>query len=89
MDSERERGQPGIVGTFPRQLLTAASNSFQLLKAEQLALHIVSFETARASISLLVAEVSNQKVVVQVFSVLTANQTKQKKKINFRSKLNR
>lgn len=84
MKTDRERGEPGIVGIFRHQQLTATSNSSQLLKAVQLALHIISFETARASISLLVAEASNQKVVVQGFSVLTASQ-----KFNFRSKLNR
>lgn len=70
------KGQPGIVGTFHHQHLTAASNSFRLLKVRPLVLHIISFDPAPASISLHVAEVSNQKAEVQVISVLAAKPNK-------------
>lgn len=63
---------PGIVGTFHHQLLTATSNSFLLIKVVPLVLRIVSSEPAPASISLHVAEVSNQKAEVRALSVLAA-----------------
>lgn len=59
--------KPGIAGTFHHQLLTATSNSFQSLKVVLPVLHTISSGTVPALISLLVAEVSNQKAEVRVF----------------------
>lgn len=66
------KGRPGTVGTFRHQLLTATANSFRFLRVGPLVQRRVSFELAPASISLLVAEVSDQKAEVRVLSVLAA-----------------